>query len=462
MKYIMILVAVFGVGMAEAQDVTGTWHGILDVKVMQLRLDFHINMADSGLTSTMDSPDQGVNGIEVTSTVWDGSQLTLSIASTGIKYTGTLKGDSIEGTFQQGGQSFALTLTREQGEKKVLPRPQTPVKPFPYYTEEVSIPNPEAGIKLAGTLTLPDAKGKYPAVIMITGSGPQDRDEMIFEHRPFAVIADHLARNGIASLRYDDRGTAASGGDFQAGTTLDFASDAASAVAWLKTRKEITEIGLIGHSEGGIIAPIVAATNPDVDFIILLAGTGVLGEKVLLVQQEEIMRASGEDEAEIKKEMLINSQAFELVKQATSVDELKLQLQKYIEETLDNGSVEIPEGLTREEFVQAQLAGICSPWMIGFLKLDPADYLKKVKCPVLALNGDKDLQVSSKINLPAISAALAQAGNKDVTTREFPGLNHLFQECKTGVPDEYVTIEQTIAPVVLDEISAWISSRYKH
>lgn len=462
MKYFIILMAGLGVGLAQAQDITGTWHGILDVTVMQLRLDFHIAATEDGYSSTMDSPDQGAMDIKATTTTYVDGLLTLTIAESGIKYSAKLNGDILEGTFKQGPQTFPLNLTREQGEKKVLPRPQTPKEPFPYYTEEVSIPNPEAGIKLAGTLTLPEAKGVFPAVIMITGSGPQDRDEMIFEHRPFAVIANHLARNGIASLRFDDRGTASSEGDFQKGTTFDFASDVTSVIAWLKTRKEIKEIGLIGHSEGGIIAPIVASTNSDVDFIIMLAGTGERGDKILLVQQEDIARASGEDEEEIQKQLGINAKAFELVFANTDLETLRAEMQKYIEETLDNGTVETPEGLTREEFIQAQLAGLCSPWTLAFMKLDPRDYLAKIKCPVLVLNGDKDLQVSSKVNLPLINEALSKAGNKDVTIREFPGLNHLFQECETGVPDEYVKIEQTFAPVVLDEITAWILARYKH
>ncbi len=461
MKFLMILTAIVGIDLLQAKDITGDWHAVLDVQTMQLRIVFHIFDTDNILSATMDSPDQNAFGIKVTNATYADSILTLEIAGSRINYTGKFDGNSIVGTFKQFMNEFPLVLLREEPEKKSYSRPQTPKEPYPYYVEDVYFNNPEAGIKLAGTITLPDTKRKYPAVIMISGSGAQDRDEMIFEHRPFHVIADHLARNGIASLRFDDRGTAKSEGDFSAGTTYDFATDVSAAVKYLKTRKEIKQIGLLGHSEGGIIAPIVASRSKDVQFIILLAGTGDRGDRLLLMQQEAIMRASGEPESEVQKTLSINAKAFELVVQATDHDNLKTEMRKYITETTDNGSVEIPEGLSRDDFIEAQIQGICNPWMFQFMKLDPAKYLEQVQCPVLALNGAMDLQVPSQMNLNAIRNALGKGGNKDVTSREFPGLNHLFQECKTGLPEEYITIEQTIAPEVLNELSTWIKKKTK-
>ncbi|PKN71853.1 MAG: alpha/beta hydrolase [Candidatus Cloacimonetes bacterium HGW-Cloacimonetes-3] len=459
MKQLIIVMLAMGFGVAHAENITGDWYGMLDVGVMQLKLVFHVSQEGNGFSSTMDSPDQHAYGINANSTTYKDHILSLSILSSGINFSGELKDNSIVGTFQQGGTKFPLTLTREIGEKQSRPRPQEPKEPYPYYTEDVYFPNSAASIKLAGTLTLPSAKGKYPTVIMITGSGPQDRDEAVFGHRPFWIIADHLARKGIASLRFDDRGTAKSEGDFAAATTFDFVTDVTSAIEYLKTRKEVKTIGLLGHSEGGIIAPIVASQTDIMKFIILLAGTGDRGDRLLLMQQEAIMRAAGKDESELQKTLAINAAAFEIVIQSADTDSLRADLHKYITETIDNGSVEIPAGNTRDEFINSQLAGICNPWMLNFMKLDPTRYLEKVRCPVLALNGAKDLQVPSGVNLAAIRNALARGGNKAVTTKEYPGLNHLFQACETGLPDEYQTIEQTFAPAVLDDITSWIKKQ---
>ncbi len=456
MRFLMIFAAIMGFGVMQAKDISGDWYGILDVQSMQLRIVFHITETGNQFSATMDSPDQNAFGIQVSSTTYKGSTLTMEITDSWIKYTGKLKGDTVEGIFKQTTNEFPLTLHREQPEKKPYIRPQTPKEPYPYHTEDLYFNNDEAGITLAGTLCLPDTEGTYPAVIMITGSGAQDRDEMIFEHRPFLVIADHLARNGIASLRFDDRGTAKSEGNFNTGTTYDFAADVTAAVNYLKTRKEISTIGLLGHSEGGIIAPMVASRNKDVKFIILLAGTGDRGDRLLLMQQEAIMRASGEKESEIKKAMKINAQAFEMVVNASDLESLKQDMTKFMADNIDNGTVEIPEGLSRAEFIESQMLGICNPWMFQFMKMDPKVYLEQVQCPVLALNGAKDLQVPSQVNLTAIGGALAKGGNKDVTIKEFPGLNHLFQESGAGLLEEYITIEQTFAPVALDEITGWI------
>ena len=448
----------------SGQDIAGQWNGILKVQGIQLRLVFHIDKTDLGYTATMDSPDQGVNGIPVTTVSFEQANITLIIPSAKIEYDGVLGEDnSIVGTFRQAGQSFPLNLSKEIVEKEKLVRPQEPIKPYPYYEEEITFRNEKAGIDLAGTLTLPRKDGVYPVVILISGSGPQNRDEELLGHKPFLVLSDHLTRNGIAVLRYDDRGTAASKGDFAKATTVDFSNDAKAAVDYLLKRKEINhkQIGLIGHSEGGIVAPIVAANSKDVAFIVLMAGTGIPGDQLLLLQQELIGSASGVSEEELLKNKLFNRGAFDMVIHSTDDDQLKKDLTEYIKKGFAEHPEEILQGMTAEENAAMHANQLVSPWMQYFIKYNPALILEKVKCPVLAINGEKDLQVPPKENLGPIAAALKKGGNKKVTIIELPGLNHLFQECTTGSPDEYAVIEQTMSPVAMAEILKWIQEQTK-
>lgn len=442
-----------------AQDITGHWNGVLKVSGIQLRVVFNITKTETGYTSTMDSPDQGAKGIPVTSTTFENSILNLKVSNAGIEYKGEFKADSITGTFTQRGQSFAMNLKRDNNEKPALIRPQEPVKPYPYYSEEVTFRNEKANLLLAGTLTLPAKEGIFPVVVLISGSGPQNRDEELLGHKPFLVLSDYLTRNGIAVLRYDDRGVAKSEGDFKTATSLDFASDAEAAVSYLKTRKEIDKkkIGLIGHSEGGIIAPMVASKSKDISFIVLMAGTGIPGNQILLLQQELIGKASGASGSDLDKSHEINSAIFDIVIKSNNTDTLRNELTGFLMQKLkESADSQKPEGISDSDFVKSQVDQISTPWMQYFIKYDPAPTLKKVKCRVLALNGEKDLQVPANENLPAIESALLKSGNKNVTTKEFPNLNHLFQECKTGLPAEYAQIEQTISPVVLVEIVKWI------
>ena len=269
---------------SQTQDITGQWNGVLNVQGISLRIVFHVNKTDEGYTSTMDSPDQGATGLPVTSTTFDGSKLTLTVAN--IVYEGEFKNDSVVGIFKQGGLSIPMNMGRTPMEATPVVRPQEPKPPYPYHSENLTFENKAAGVTLAGTLTMPSTGDNFAAVILITGSGAQNRDEEIMRHKPFLVIADYLTRSGIAVLRYDDRGFAQSTGDIHSATTADFATDAESAIAYLKTRKEINsrKIGLTGHSEGGIIAPMVASRSKDVAFIAMLAGTGIRGDKILLLQ----------------------------------------------------------------------------------------------------------------------------------------------------------------------------------
>ena len=448
-----------------AQDITGQWNGILKVPGTQLRLVLHISKTETGYSATMDSPDQGAKGIPVTTTTFENGILKLAIPAGKIEYEGVLDKDAfIVGNFKQMGQAFPLNLSRGVVAKTVIVRPQEPVKPYPYYSEEVTFENSKAGITLAGTLTLPKKEGLYPVVILVSGSGPQNRDEELLGHKPFLVLSDYLTRNGIAVLRYDDRGVGASKGVFSTSTTADFAADAAAAVTYLSNRKDINhkKIGIVGHSEGGVIAPIVASTSKNVAFIVLLAGTGLTGDALLLLQKALIERAEGVTELKIQEGQTINKGAFTLVKNAVTTEQLKTDLTLYFQQNLKgNPTPENPEGKLDAEIIQEQVEEFTSNWMQYFIKFDPTTALVKVKCPVLAINGAKDLQVPPNENLAAIKTALTKGGNKKVTTKILPNLNHLFQECTTGAPSEYAEIEQTVSPTAMTTVLEWIQLQTK-
>jgi len=439
----------------NAQDFTGPWNGTLNIQGTSLKIVFDISKSEKGYTATMDSPDQGAMDIPVTTTRIKDSQITLKLDDLGIAYTGTLSDGKIQGVFSQGGQDFPLVLDKNVHEQAPLARPQEPKPPYPYHSEEVSFENEKAGIRLAGTLTMPKETSGFPTVVLISGSGPQNRDEELMGHKPFLVLSDHLTRNGIAVLRYDDRGVGKSTGDFKTATSADFASDVQSAVTYLRGRREIdpNRIGLVGHSEGGLIAPMVAAGSPTVDFMVLMAGSGIRGDKLLLLQEELIERVLGTPEPEIERMLETNGKLFDAIMNSNDDTGLKSELRGILE---GEHEIKVPDGMTKEAYVAAQVDQFTSPWVTYFLRYDPRNNLGKVKCPVLAINGSKDLQVPPKENLSAIKNALSEGGNNRVTIIEFPGLNHLFQESDTGSPMEYARIEQTMAPIVLEEITDWI------
>lgn len=454
-KKILCFIAVMISALTFGQEITGTWNGILKVSGMQLRLVFHISKTDNGFSSTMDSPDQKANGIPVTTTTFENSVLKLEIPNAGISYEGTLgKAQIIVGNFKQGGQSFTLDMSRDEAKKDIIIRAQEPQKPYPYYTEEVTFENKIDNVVLAGTLSLPKKDGNFPVVILISGSGQQNRDEEILGHKPFLVLADYLTKKGIGVLRFDDRGAGKSTGDFSKSTTVNFTKDVEAGVAYLKTRKEINKnkIGLIGHSEGGIINAIVAGNSKDISFIVSLAGPGLRGDKLLLLQREVLERQMGISESEIQKDKDLYAGVYKIILNSASNNEsLDAEVRSYFKYKQD-----MPDGQL-DALIKEQL----SPWMYYFIKFDPSTAFKKVKCPVLALNGSNDLQVPAEVNLKAIKEAVLSGGNKNVTTKILPDLNHLFQESKTGSPREYGTIEQTFSPTALEEISDWILLQVK-
>lgn len=447
------------------QGITGDWYGQLDIQGTKLRIVFHIVSTGEGYTSTMDSPDQGAKGIAVDATTLENGQLTLKMNAMKAEYKGVFNEaeQTIKGTFEQMGMSLPLELQREAIEKTGMARPQEPKQPFPYYSEDVTFTNKAAKIDLAGTLTLPDNKGRYPVVVLISGSGPQNRDEELLGHKPFLVLADYLTRNGIGVLRFDDRGTYDSGGSFATATSADFATDVEAALAYLKTRKDVDKkhLGLMGHSEGGMIAPMVAARSNDVAFVVLLAGPGIPGDSILLLQQELIGRAMGSSEEELAASRMINRSIYRMIRETADVPAMEKQVKEYLLNELKALPDSLKGGMTDEQLADQQVQSITTPWFRYFLSYDPVPALEKVHCPVLAMNGSKDLQVPSKENLSAIEASLRKGGNDHITLRELEGLNHLFQQCETGSPDEYAAIDQTFSPDALAVIGGWVKEQVK-
>ena len=448
-----------------SQNITGPWSGVLKLPGSQLRIVFNVSKTDSGYASTMDSPDQGAKGIPTTKTDFENGILKISAEKLKMNFEGNLENDTIvKGSFVQNGFTFPLNLTRGLVEKQVLKRPQEPQKPYPYYSEEVRIENTKDSVVLYGTLTMPAKDGLYPAVVLISGSGPQNRDEELMGHKPFLVLSDYLTKNGIAVLRYDDRGTAKSKGIFSKATSFDFSNDAEAAFNYLLTRKEIipNKIGLVGHSEGGLIAPMIAARNNNIGFVVMLAGTGLSGDQIMLLQQELIARADGSSEADIQKTKKVNKAVFDIVRKNEIANNLNSELSNYLKIELEKDTALTKSlGMSIDDYIKSTLNQITSPWFQYFLKYDPQTALTQVKCPVLAINGEKDLQVPPKENLEAIKKALKKGGNKNFVTKELPGLNHLFQECKSGSPLEYNDIEQTLSPLALEEVLQWIKMQIK-
>lgn len=355
---------------------------------------------------------------------------------------------------------FSISLIR-CNDQKASSRPQEPSKPYPYNSEDVEFLNNLAGIKLAGTLTTPKDNDNSPVVILVSGSGPHDRNSDRLGHKTFLVLSDFLTRNGISVLRYDDRGVGKSEGKFESATTFDFAQDAESAIAFLKTRKEIDKnrIGVIGLSEGAIVAQIVAARYENVDFVVMLAGIGVKMFDTWNRGQTKIMASMGMDSQNIEIVMQQRQQIFKSITNLSNKDSLRIELEKIIREGIKLFEESpIPKGMTEDQYVEAELAMWGSPWMINLMQYDPEPLLEKINCPVLALNGEKDVQVLPEENLNGIQVALQRGGNNHVTIEKLPGINHIFQESTTGLPDEYEKIEQTFSPVAMGKIANWILS----
>lgn len=454
-----LLASLITLANAQAQDITGTWHGQLNVQSQQIPLVFHFQQDSDRWTGTMDSPAQGATGIPLSEVALADSLLVISVAAAGIRYEGRIaQADLIQGTFVQGGLSLDLTLRRDDDKKAQAhqpPRPQEPQPPFPYRVEEVTFTGGHESAQLAGTLILPEGEGPWPAAVLLAGSGPNDRDQHIFDHKTLLVIADHLARQGIATLRYDKRGVAASTGAYATATSRDFADDARAAWDYLSQRTEIdaTAVGLVGHSEGGMIAPMVAGDRPDVAFLALLAAPGIPIDSLMILQGYQLGKSMGMNEAQLAQALATNRQAYRLLRETANSDSLHAGLDRLLRQQAPTHGIPAEQADT---FVASQIQQLASPWYRHFIDYDPAPALAAIKVPVLAINGEHDLQVTAKENLNGIAAALKKGGNAQVTIQPFPRLNHLLQESETGAVSEYASIEQTIAPEVLQALSDWM------
>ena len=449
-----------------SDPLTGVWLGTLTDKLGTSQIYFSIDKKDDGTyTAKADNPAWKARDIPVTGVRWNRPDLMLDMSSYGIVYEGKMAPDgaAIAGVFKIGDDTPPLVLQRTTAVPDMR-RPQEPQKPYPYEETEVTFRNEAAAIDLSGTLTMPPGPGPFPAVVLISGSGPQDRNSSIAGHRPFLVLADYLTRRGIAVLRHDDRGCGRSDGNFHGATTADFASDAAAAWEFLTRQPRIDprRVGLYGHSEGGIAAPMVAASNPKVAFLVLMAGTGIPGDRLVRMQVEAVARSRSASEEAVRKEVRMNEKIIGVMKTQQDAQTAETEMRRIVLAAQAQMSAEEKEQLNESE--ESEIADIKSyaadyAWNRFVLFTDPATSLRRVHCPVLALNGERDTQVDADVNLQAIEKALKEGGNRSVETAKLPGLNHLFQTAQTGHPREYGKIEETLAPAILQHVADWILGR---
>lgn len=442
-------------GQPATLSVAGDWLGTLQAGPQGLRLMLHVTASGTAFAATLDSLDQGQTGLPANKVAVDGSSLAVEFARIGGRFEAKLlpDGNTLTGTWSQGPARLPLTLTRQSSTAAKSaaepPRPQHPKRPFPYREEEVMVATP-AGHKLAGTLTLPTGAGRFPAVLLWAGSGPQDRDSTLFGHKPFLVWSDFLTRRGFATLRLDERGVGKSTGSLRDATSQDLANDAEAAFLFLNGRKEIDpkRVALVGHSEGALIAMTVASRRPDVAALVLLAGGGVRGDELLVQQAAALVRAMGAAPGQVADVERRQREAMAILLNEPDAQKRRERLRTLLADA----------GLPPEA-VDAQLGDVESPWMRSFVTTDPGTLLTKVRCPVLSLIGDRDVQVPAEVNLKAIGAALQKGGNRDHEESDLPGLNHLFQKAETGLPTEYGRLEETVSPVALERVTAWLGKR---
>lgn len=447
---------------------TGIWEGKLNVGV-ELRLVFHIKDDEKGnLVSTFDSPDQSAYGLKCDTSFVNADSITIEMHNLKAAFSGKLENDStLKGVFIQR-NDFPLTLTKVE-KVSVRLRPQTPKPPFPYKSEDVEYDNKDNTIHYGATITIPEGTGPFPAALMITGSGPQNRDEEILNHKPFAVIADYLTKKGFIILRVDDRGVGKTSGKFSTATSADFANDVNASLDYLFSRPEVDKkkVGLIGHSEGGMIAPMVASQRKDINFIVLLAGPGVKNIDLMTEQNAAVLKSAGISEKAVNAFKPLYKKTILQIINAPDTSSASKSVLSLVEEWIQkNDSATVNElGLKTskniETYVHAMVSEVSTPWFKYFLAFDPEPYLEKLSCKVLAIDGSKDIQVIAKQNLPGIEAALKKSKSKSYEIKELPGLNHLFQTCKKCTVQEYGELEETFSPVALKVIGDWLEKNVK-
>jgi len=449
MTKVLVSIAVFAASLcAQPTSFEGAWSGTLDAGEQHIQVVLHVSNKDGKLSATMDSPDQGATGIPIDSVTVEGNRIRFSIHALTAAYEGILAAGKIDGTFSQAGQKLPLVFERAVP-KAAARRPQYPTPPLPYDAEEVTVANGE--VRLAGTFAHPKQGGPFAAVLLVTGSGPQDRDETVFDQKPFLVISDYLTRAGYAVLRLDDRGTAKSTGDFRASGLAEFTGDALAAVAWLKARADVNpnRIGILGHSEGGMVGPLAALRSGDVAFVIMLAGPAQPFDELLAEQSAAFMRGAGAPDAVIEASLEMDRQAYSIVRQEpdpTKARDRLLQLAAASKARQPELAAQFEAGI--RQFLTAEFRSL--------LAYPAAETLGKLRCPVLALFGGKDLQVPADSNLRAAAEAFTAGHVASFTLEKLPGLNHLFQTAKTGLVTEYAQTEETISPRALDAIVDWL------
>ena len=439
----------------------GLWEGAIQPGAIRLRLGLTIERDSlGGLRGFMTSIDQGSQRVAATITV-RGDTLVVDMSQVQTVYRAVITAgrDTLRGTFHSGAP-LPLDLHRTASLGTPPARPQEPRPPFPYGTREVVFES-APGVRLAGTLVLPAGAGPHPAVVFVTGSGPQDRDETLMGHKPFLLLADQLARKGIASLRFDDRGYGRSSGTFASATSADFADDAEAAVRFLRSESAVARdrVGILGHSEGGMVGPMVAARSRDVAFLVLVAAPGIPGDSLLMIQQRLILTASDVPPANIATAAALNRVIFSAIKAGGDSAAIITRLRASLGEVIAAFPPEVRQQATPDALVREASQAV-TPWFRFLLTHGPRVALRQVRVPVLALNGALDLQVPPRENLPAIEVALREAGNRDYRMVELPGLNHLLQTAQTGLPTEYQVIEETMSPLALEMIVTWIAERF--
>ncbi|UYQ94222.1 alpha/beta fold hydrolase [Chitinophaga horti] len=460
-RFVLILAALLGSISVNAQqrNIAGDWYGVF----MKARAVLTLTDNNGTLQGVFKSPDQTQREFPMDVLRQNGDTLEFEIRSLALRYKGLwLDSAAIyKGHFSQAGQQFQLDFSRNKLEKAVVNFPQEPKPPFDYEVENITFNNTKDNVTLAGTFTRPRGTGKVPAVLLITGSGAQDRNEELFGHKPFWVIADYFTRNGIAVLRYDDRGFGKSTGNYGKADVNDFARDAAAGVAWLQQRADVdaAKVGVLGHSEGGMVVQMLAANDKSIGFIVSMAGPGLNGVDMARLQNAAVNRSGGMPDSVIKVITAENTRLLRMLAAEKNIDTLRRKLVPLVNNLYDAMPELYRKGLQKPAFTFQTITSTTSPAMLSIVRFDPALYMPKIKCPVLAINGEKDIQVSAKENIEGWSSGLKKAGNKDVTVHIFPGLNHLFQQCKTCDVQEYAMLEQTISPEVLEMMTKWIQQR---
>jgi len=461
MKKLFFIVLLFGGVLCNAQNpYTGIWQGTMSSEGIEFFTVFSIEETEDGdLTGLMHMPQQMIINFESLTFETREDSIWIKIPAFRAQYSALVNKDTMYGLWYQMGEEITLNLgLTPETEAFQIRRPQTPTEPFPYYSKDVKFYNKKAKIWLAGTLTLPDTLQDWPVVVLVTGSGPQDRNESLLEHKPFLVIADYFTRNGIGVLRYDDRGVADSEGDFSSATTYDFASDAEAAIDFLTKKKFVSkdQIGLAGHSEGGMIA-IMEGSNKKLAFSISMAGVGIPCDELLVLQNDLILKGYGKSE-EMRKDMAeMNAALYELVQEEKDATELRKKIEVLIEETKAGLTEEqiIEYGLT-DMYAYTIMSQVNTTWFRAFIAFDPGEYLKKIKVNFLAINGSSDVQVPAEVNINAMKSLIQPKKGQIVDFKIFDNLNHLFQYSESGMTTEYAMIEETIDPEVLEYMVGWI------